>query len=157
GEVLGVAGLMGAGRTALVSSLFGAGRGPIAGRLRLTGRPGEAPFRSPAEAIAAGVALVSEDRKRYGLVPEASILENLTMATLVRFARRGILDHAAREASARAQIDALEVRAPGLSAQVNQLSGGNQQKVVLGKWLMASPRVLLLDEPTRGIDVGAKA
>jgi D-xylose transport system ATP-binding protein len=157
GEILGVGGLMGAGRTALVSSIFGAGRGRVAGRLRVEGRTGDEPFRSPAEAIAAGVALVSEDRKRYGLVPEASVGENLTLATLRRFARRGILDQGARERAARGQVDSLRIRTPGLSALASQLSGGNQQKVVLGKWLMASPRVLLLDEPTRGIDVGAKA
>lgn len=157
GEVLGIGGLMGAGRTALVSSLFGAGRGQVSGRLRLGGQPARGPLGSPAEAIAAGMALVSEDRKRYGLVPEASILENLTLATLRTFAPRWLLRHKDREAAGQAQFESTRVRAPGLFALVNQLSGGNQQKVVLGKWLMTSPRVLLLDEPTRGIDVGARA
>jgi D-xylose transport system ATP-binding protein len=157
GEVLGIAGLMGAGRTALVSSLFGAARSPVTGRLRVAGRASEAPFRGPREAMAAGLALVSEDRKRYGLVLEASIRENMTLPTLSRFVKRGLLDHPARDRDSRQQFDALRVKAPGLLTRVGALSGGNQQKVVLGKWLMGRPRILFLDEPTRGIDVGAKA
>jgi len=157
GEVLGIAGLMGAGRTALVSSLFGASRSRVTGSVAVGGEPARPPFRSPADAIAAGLALVSEDRKRYGLVLEASIAENITLATLRRFTHRGLLDHRSREEEARAQFAALRIKAPGLHALANQLSGGNQQKVVLAKWLMAHPRVLFLDEPTRGIDVGAKA
>ncbi len=158
GEVLGIGGLMGAGRTALVSSLFGAARSQVRGRVVVAGRE-SAPFDSPAQAIAAGLALVSEDRKRYGLVLDAAIGENLTLVTLRRFARGllGLLDHGARTREARTQFDALRVKAPGLSTFVGQLSGGNQQKVVLGKWLLAEPRVLFLDEPTRGIDVGARA
>ena len=159
GEVLGIAGLVGSGRTALVSSLFGAARSRVTGRLTVAGRPSSshAPFATPAEAITAGVVLVSEDRKRYGLVLEASVGENLTLATLRRFARRLGLDHRAREREAAAQVSALGIKTPGLYALANQLSGGNQQKVVIGKWLLAVPRVLLLDEPTRGIDVGARA
>jgi D-xylose transport system ATP-binding protein len=157
GEVLGIGGLMGAGRTALVSSLFGAARSRVRGLLEVAGRSGTEPFASPAEAIAAGLALVSEDRKRYGLVLEASILENLTLVRLRAFVRAGFLDHDAREAEARRQAESLRLRASSLTAAVRELSGGNQQKVVLGKWLMAQPRVLFLDEPTRGIDVGAKA
>jgi D-xylose transport system ATP-binding protein len=157
GEVLGIGGLMGAGRTALVSSLFGAARSRVTGTVRVAGGAARGPFRSPPEAIAAGVALVSEDRKRYGLVVEAAIGENLTMASLRRFVRGLLLDHGAREREAREQFGALRVKAPGLAALVNQLSGGNQQKVVLGKWLLTRPKVLLLDEPTRGVDVGAKA
>ena len=157
GEVIGIGGLMGAGRTALVSSLFGAARSRVSGRLAMGGGAWRQPFRNPAEAIAAGLALVSEDRKRYGLVLEASIAENMTLATLKRFTRGVLLDHGSREEQVKTQFDALRIKAPGLSAIVSQLSGGNQQKVVLGKWLMAQPRVLFLDEPTRGIDVGAKA
>jgi D-xylose transport system ATP-binding protein len=157
GEVLGIAGLMGAGRTALVSSLFGAKRSRVTGKLTTRSLKDSPPFRSPADAIAAGIALVSEDRKLYGFVPEASILENLTLVTLRKFVQTLLLDHQAREKRAREQFDSLRVRAPGLQALVNQLSGGNQQKVVLGKWIMANPKILLLDEPTRGIDVGAKA
>jgi D-xylose transport system ATP-binding protein len=157
GEVLGIAGLMGAGRTALLSSLFGAARSPVHGTLQVEGAAPRGPWRSPAEAIAAGLALVSEDRKRYGLVLEATVAENLTLATLRKFARRLFLDHPARQRESLAQFQSLRIKAPGLASLVNQLSGGNQQKVVLGKWLMARPRVLFLDEPTRGIDVGAKA
>jgi D-xylose transport system ATP-binding protein len=155
-EILGIAGLMGAGRTALLSSLFGAARSPVLGRLSLGGGESRPPFASPREAIAAGLALVSEDRKRYGLVLDAPILDNLTLVTLRRFVRHGLLHHSGRERASRAQFERLRVKAPGLKTLLSQLSGGNQQKVVLGKWLMAEPRILFLDEPTRGIDVGAK-
>jgi len=157
GEVLGLAGLMGAGRTALVASLAGAGRSAVRGALRVAGAPARGPFRSPAEALAAGVALLSEDRQRFGLVPAASVEDNLTLATLRRFARGGLLDAGARAQAARAQVETLRIRTPDLGTPVERLSGGNQQKVVLGRWLLAEPRVLLLDEPTRGIDVGARA
>jgi len=157
GEVLGLAGLMGAGRTALVASLVGAGRSAVRGTLRVAGAPARGPFRSPAEALASGVALLSEDRQRFGLVPAASVEDNLTLATLHRFARGGLLDAGARAHAARAQVEALRIRTPDLGTPVERLSGGNQQKVVLGRWLLAEPRVLLLDEPTRGIDVGARA
>jgi D-xylose transport system ATP-binding protein len=157
GEIFGIAGLMGAGRTALLSSIFGAARSPVRGTVQVEGGPPRGPLRSPAEAIAAGLALVSEDRKRYGLVLEANVGENLTLATLRQFVKGLFLDHKARQRESLAQFQALRIKAPGLASLVNQLSGGNQQKVVLGKWLMARPRVLFLDEPTRGIDVGAKS
>jgi D-xylose transport system ATP-binding protein len=157
GEVVGVAGLMGSGRTVLVSSLFGLARGRVGGRLKIRGRAEDCPFRHPDEAIRAGLALVSEDRKRSGLVPEASVLENMTLPTLDRFRRGGFLDDAARARSTREQIEALAIKTPSAAARISQLSGGTQQKVVLGKWLLAKPRILLLDEPTRGIDVGTKA
>jgi D-xylose transport system ATP-binding protein len=156
GEILGLGGLVGAGRTALVSTIFGAARSPVTGRLRLDDGTFRPPFRSPTEAVAAGLALVSEDRKRYGLVLEASILENLTLASLRRFVRGPWIDHRAREAEARKETAALRIKAPGLDRPVIQLSGGNQQKVVIGKWLLTRPKVLFLDEPTRGVDVGAK-
>jgi D-xylose transport system ATP-binding protein len=157
GEVLGLAGLMGAGRTALVASLVGAGRGLQRGSLRMAGGPPRGPFHSPGEALAGGLALLTEDRQRSGLVPASSVEDNLTLATLRRFARRGLIDAGRRAEAARAQVERLRIRAPGLETPVARLSGGNQQKVVLGRWLMAEPRVLLLDEPTRGIDVGARA
>jgi D-xylose transport system ATP-binding protein len=156
-EIVGIGGLMGAGRTALVSSLFGAARSRVSGTLSLHGGPPRKPFGSPPEAIAAGLALVSEDRKRYGLVLDASVSENLTLASLLRFVRGFLVDDHKRGEQAREEAEALRVRAPSLGAPVRQLSGGNQQKVVLGKWLLTKPKVLFLDEPTRGVDVGAKS
>jgi len=156
GEVLGIAGLMGAGRTALLASLFGAARGRVAGTLQVAGGGVHGPFRAPAAAIAAGIALVSEDRKRYGLVPHGSVLDNMTLSMLRTFRRRGLLDDRSRRAAVRGQAEALRLNVVNLGMPVSQLSGGNQQKVVLGRWLLRRPRVLLLDEPTRGIDVGAK-
>jgi len=160
GEVLGIGGLMGAGRTALLASLFGAARSAVSGTIQTAADPPRAPFRHPREAIAAGLALVGEDRKRYRLFPRASVLDNLTLATLGSFRRRGmlgLLDDGARRSAASAQAAALRLKAASLEALVEQLSGGNQQKVILGRWLLRRPRVLLLDEPTRGIDVGAKS
>jgi D-xylose transport system ATP-binding protein len=156
GEVLGIAGLMGSGRTALLSSLFGAARGKTQGSLEIEGKAHPL-FHSPEEAISAGVALVSEDRKRYGLVLESSVEENLILATMRRLTQHGFLDHVRVQAECVQQVDAMRVKTPSLQVWVNKLSGGNQQKVVLGKWLMTQPKVLFLDEPTRGIDVGAKA
>lgn len=156
GEVLGIAGLMGAGRTALLSSLFGAARGKVGGSLEILGRA-RPPFTSPEQAIQSGLALVSEDRKRYGLVLEGTVEENLVLASMRRLVKRGFLDHAAMDRECETQVKAMRIKTPGLSSWVNKLSGGNQQKVVLGKWLMTKPKVLFLDEPTRGIDVGAKA
>ena len=157
GEVLGIVGLMGSGRTALVSSLFGLARGAVSGTLRVPGRSSRKPFRNPAEAIGAGLVLAGEDRKRHGLVAGASVLENLTLPTLDRFRRGALLDDSARTRASQEQVTSLSIKTPSLGAFAGNLSGGTQQKVVLGKWLMARPRVLLLDEPTRGIDVGAKA
>src|SRR5262249_18590486 len=157
GEVLGIAGLVGSGRTALVTSLFGLARSRVSGKLTMPGRVGDSPFRGASEAIAAGIALVGEDRKRDGLVAEASVLENLTLPTLSRYRRGPLLDDAALRLDSGGQVEALRIRTPSLAARAGALSGGNQQKVVLGKWLLASPRVLLLDEPTRGVDVGSKA
>ncbi len=157
GEVLGIAGLMGSGRTALVSSLFGIARSAVSGTLAVAGRASRRPFRHPAEAIAAGLALVGEDRQREGLVSNASVLENLTLPALGRFRRGALLDDAARERESRAQVEALSIRTPSLRSRVDTLSGGTQQKVALGKWLLTRPRALFLDEPTRGIDVGSKA
>jgi D-xylose transport system ATP-binding protein len=156
-EIVGLGGLMGAGRTALVSSLFGAARSRVTGTLSLHGGPARKPFKSPAEAIAAGLSLVSEDRKRYGLVLDASVSENLTLASLRRYVRGLLVDDKRRGEQARQEAGALNIRASALGSAVRQLSGGNQQKVVLGKWLLTKPRVLFLDEPTRGVDVGAKA
>jgi D-xylose transport system ATP-binding protein len=156
GEVLGIAGLMGSGRTALLSSLFGAARSQVHGDLRVGG-DARKPFKTPREAIASGIALVSEDRKRYGLVLGSSVQENLVLAFMKNLVRRVFLDFERIEVECVRQVQGMRIKTPNLSALVHQLSGGTQQKVVLGKWLMASPKVLFLDEPTRGIDVGAKS
>jgi len=154
GEILGLAGLMGAGRTELVESLFGlgpAGRGSIV----LGGAP-YAPV-GPQRAIARGLALVPEDRRRNGLWLEKSIRENVSGACLARLTRLGVIDGDGESRLAADSIRELGVKAPDGEFTAGQLSGGNQQKVVLAKWLAAKPRVLLLDDPTRGVDVGAKA
>jgi D-xylose transport system ATP-binding protein len=157
GEVLGIAGLMGSGRTALLASLFGAARSSVQGTVQVAGGSLRGPFRNPREAIAAGLALVGEDRKRYGLFARGSVLDNMTLASLRAFRRRGLIDDRARRAATSSQATALRLKAASLEVPVAQLSGGNQQKVILGRWLLRRPRVLLLDEPTRGIDVGAKS
>ncbi len=146
GEVVGLAGAMGAGRTALLSTLFGCARGRVRGDVLVEGRYVD--LARPRAAIAAGLALVPEDRKARGLVLQLSVAENLTLPL-------GVADDDEAEALAAARIRELGVRGRA-GAEVATLSGGNQQKVVLGKWLHRPPRVLLLDEPTRGVDVGAR-
>jgi ABC-type sugar transport system ATPase subunit len=154
GEILGLAGLMGAGRTELAESLFGLGpRGR--GSLVLDGAP-YVPA-GPGRAVARGLALVPEDRRRNGLWLEKPIRENVSGACLARLARFGVIDDDAEARLAAASLRDLGVKAPHADFPAGQLSGGNQQKVVLAKWLAAQPRVLLLDDPTRGVDVGAKA
>ncbi|MEI8243666.1 MAG: sugar ABC transporter ATP-binding protein [bacterium] len=154
GEVLGIGGLMGAGRTELLMHLFGAWGHRLCGVVTLGGVPCHAP--SPAAAIRDGLVLVTEDRKRYGLIPEQDIGFNLSLSSLPALSTRGWIDASREFHGNRRLADFLQVKAPGLETPVLQLSGGNQQKVVLGKALMTKPRVILLDEPTRGIDVGAK-
>jgi D-xylose transport system ATP-binding protein len=154
GEVLGIGGLMGAGRSELLLHLFGAFGVRTAGDVRVAGRPLVA--RHPADAIAAGLMLVSEDRKRYGLHLEMDVGFNLSLAQLRAFVRSGIIDRNAEFAANQKFFDRLRIKAPNQETQVANLSGGNQQKVVIGKALMTEPAVVLLDEPTRGIDVGAK-
>jgi ABC-type sugar transport system ATPase subunit len=154
GEVVALAGAMGAGRTATLSALFGVARSAVRGTVRVDGR--EVSVRTPADAIAAGHALVPEDRKGCGLVLGLSVADNLALAALDKLSWFGIVDAARAEQAALARLRDLSIKAPGLGAEVATLSGGNQQKVVIGKWLELAPRVLLLDEPTRGVDVGAK-
>jgi ABC-type sugar transport system ATPase subunit len=155
GEVVALAGAMGAGRTATLSALFGVARGAMSGTIQVDGKP--VSVRTPADAIAAGLAFVPEDRKALGLVLALSVADNLALSALGRLSRLGVMDAARAERSALTRLRDLSIKAPGLGAEVATLSGGNQQKVVIGKWLELAPRVLLLDEPTRGVDVGAKA
>jgi len=153
GEVLGVAGLMGAGRTELARILAGADR-PDRGRVILHGRA--VPAGRPGEAIRRGLALLPEDRKTQGLVLGLPVQANVALPSTPRLTRLGVVDRAAETALAQRQVDDLRIRTPSLAQRVVNLSGGNQQKVVLGKWLAADVDVLLMDEPTRGIDVAAK-
>jgi ribose transport system ATP-binding protein len=154
GEILGFAGLVGAGRTELVTTIFGV-TPARSGTMILDGKP-FAP-RNPRDAIKRGVYLAPEDRKHHGLVLPMSITENTTLPGLRAYSRWGRLDGAAERRVAEAEVARLGTRTPSVRQKVVTLSGGNQQKVVLGKWLAMSPRVLILDEPTRGIDVGARA
>jgi ABC-type sugar transport system ATPase subunit len=154
GEILGFAGLVGAGRTEVAEALFGLD--PLAtGRVYVNGQP--MPLRHPAAAMSRGLGMVPEDRKRHGLVLMMNTRENLSLPTLERLARLGWVRSSAERQVARRYFDLLHVRAPGVETLAAGLSGGNQQKVVLGKWLAAGCRVLIVDEPTRGVDVGAKA
>jgi len=155
GEVVALAGAMGSGRTATLSALFGLAKRGMSGEIRIDGKLLAA--KDPADAIACGVALVPEDRKGAGLVLGLGVADNLAMCALGRLSKRGVVDGPRAEAAAVARARELRIKAAGLGADVATLSGGNQQKVVIGKWLELSPRLLLLDEPTRGVDVGAKA
>lgn len=155
GEVVGIAGLMGAGRTELAMSLFGRSYGgKTTGRTLLKGEPIDT--RTVAAAIEAGVAYLTEDRKELGLVLDESILFNTSLANLDGVSARGVINGAKEQQVAERYRKALAIRTPSVQQKTVNLSGGNQQKVVLAKWLFAAPEVLILDEPTRGIDVGAK-
>jgi ribose transport system ATP-binding protein len=154
GEIVGVAGLVGAGRTEMLRTLFGVDA-PVSGAIEVGGKPVD--LKSPQQAIAAGVALVPEDRKQQGVVLDMIIRQNIGLASLHQHSRPGgFLNFAVEKQQSAEMIQRLRVKAPHDQYRVGNLSGGNQQKVVLGKWLALKPRVLLLDEPTRGIDVGAK-
>jgi rhamnose transport system ATP-binding protein len=154
GEILGLYGLVGAGRSELCQSLFGITR-PSSGRIELVGRPIE--IRSPSDAISAGIVYVPEERGRHGAVLQMPIFQNFSMATLGKTTRAGFLRQAEEFALARRYAERLDLRAAALSVPVGTLSGGNQQKVVIGKWLATKPKVIILDEPTKGIDIGSKA
>ncbi|MBW4719454.1 sugar ABC transporter ATP-binding protein [Saccharothrix obliqua] len=153
GEVVGIAGLVGAGRTEVVRAAFGVDRYD-AGRVKVAGRV--LPGHDVRAAMRAGLGLVPEDRKAQGLVLTSTVGDNLGLVTLRSTARAGLVDRVGQRTRAREVADALRVKTSGLGQSVRELSGGNQQKVVIGKWLLADPRVLVLDEPTRGVDVGAK-
>ncbi|WP_424952913.1 sugar ABC transporter ATP-binding protein [Deinococcus sp.] len=154
GEVVGLAGLLGSGRSELAHIIFGADP-PDHGELRLKGQ-GVA-FRNPGEAIAAGLGFCSEDRKADGIVPDLSVRENLTLALLPRLARAGVVDTRRQAEVVERFMARLGIKASGPEQPIRELSGGNQQKVLLARWLAMNPELLILDEPTRGIDVGAKA
>nr|WP_245427604.1 sugar ABC transporter ATP-binding protein [Pleomorphomonas carboxyditropha] len=155
GEILGIAGLMGAGRTELVETIFGI-RKPSAGRIRIGGRP--VAIASPRDAIRHRIALVSEDRKLMGLNLRASVKDNVSLVNLARYCNLGGVIRARQEVDVvRRQIDRFKIKVSSYRQIVDTLSGGNQQKVVIAKWILADPEIIILDEPTRGIDVGAKS
>jgi ribose transport system ATP-binding protein len=154
GEILGIGGLLGSGRTEILETLFGASNGRSSGEIRLMGQPLH--IRSPREARRLGLALVTEDRKTQGLHLEASITNNVALPVVSRLARFGLRSFRGERGIADGAVKSLGIRCSGIDQAAGRLSGGNQQKVVIGKWLATRPRILLLDEPTRGIDVGAK-
>jgi ribose transport system ATP-binding protein len=153
GEIVGLAGLLGSGRTETARVVFGLDR-PTSGAIELDGRPVD--LRSPREAIAAGMAYLPEDRKAEGIVPELSVRENLTLALLPRLARAGVISPARQREVVDRFMARLRIKASSPEQKIRELSGGNQQKVLLARWLCREPRLLVLDEPTRGIDVGAR-
>ncbi len=154
GEVLGIAGLVGAGRTALAETLFGVRRA-TAGEIRMDGKPVR--IKSPGDAMKLGLGLVPEDRKQQGLFLNMAVRENVTMSAMHQVTRLGFVNAKQADSMAKTYVKRLDIRTPGITQRVGNLSGGNQQKVVIARWLTLQPKVLMLDEPTRGIDVGAKA
>jgi len=153
GEIVGIAGLVGAGRTELLETIFGV-TPALGGTIKVNGQAVHP--KSPEEAISAGMALAPEDRKLHGLVLPMTVGENASLASLKRDQNNGLLNFEAEKDVANEAVDQLQIKTPHLEQVARFLSGGNQQKIVLGKWLALKPRLLMLDEPTRGIDVGAK-
>ncbi|MFA5164928.1 MAG: ATP-binding cassette domain-containing protein [Candidatus Omnitrophota bacterium] len=154
GEVLCIAGLVGAGRTELVMSLFRMWGQVMSGKVYLEGR--EISLRDAGDAVAVGISMASEDRKRYGLILDEDIKRNISLASLDKISTAQVVNENEEIRSAEKYTADLRIKTPSIEQKAGNLSGGNQQKVVLGKWLMTEPKVLILDEPTRGIDVGAK-
>ena len=154
GEIVGLAGLVGSGRTEVARAIFGADAYDR-GEVLVAGQPSR--IRSPRDAIRLGIGLVPEDRKLQALILKLAIRENLGLSILNRLSRMGIVRRGAERALARRLVDSLRVRTPSIEQKVLNLSGGNQQKVVIAKWLALRPRILIMDEPTRGVDIGAKA
>jgi ABC-type sugar transport system ATPase subunit len=153
GEIVGLAGLVGAGRSELARAIVGLSH-PVAGRISLFGKP--VTIRNPNAAARLGVAYVTEDRKTQGLLPNRSVRENVTISNLRRFTTAGVIRLAAEADYVRRLIKDLDVRLAGPGAEIRTLSGGNQQKALIGRALTVGPRILILDEPTRGVDIGAK-
>jgi ribose transport system ATP-binding protein len=153
GEVLGIAGLMGSGRSELARAIFGIDR-ISAGTISVRGKPVR--IRRPKDAIDHGIVLVPEDRRRQGLVLAHSVRDNLTVTLLGQSKRAGLIDDGRLDRAARSEVERLDIRVRSLRAPVRRLSGGNQQKVVLSKWLATSPDVLILDEPTVGVDIATR-
>ena len=146
---------MGAGRTELLECLFGASALPPTGEILLEGQ--RVSFQHPSEAKQAGVAMITEDRKRLGIFSEMSVGENISICTLNDAVRAGLVSAAKERQAVDQTIQQLRVKTSGQKAAVTSLSGGNQQKTIIGRWLQTDPKVLLMDDPTRGVDVGAKA
>jgi ribose transport system ATP-binding protein len=153
GEILGLFGLVGSGRTQLARCIFGA-EAATSGEIRLEGEV--VSLKSPHEAVKVGIALLTEDRKRDGLVMSCSMRDNVSLATLEQVSRWGFLNQRRQDAQVRSKVEELAIRPPEIRRLVRQLSGGNQQKVALAKWLLSQAKVLILDEPTRGVDVATK-
>jgi len=154
GEIVGISGLMGAGRTELVMSLFGFLKGDVEGTVWLDGK--KIKIYNPKDAISYGIGIVSEDRKRFGLINIESVVKNVTLASLRKISKYGLINSDQEIHETNSYVKSLEIKTPTVETIVNALSGGNQQKVLLARSLMTKPKVLFLDEPTRGIDVGAK-
>lgn len=153
GEIVGLAGLIGAGRSEVIRAIFGMDK-LDQGEIEVDGRPVR--IRKPSDAIKAGIAMLSEDRRLVGIVPQMSVMKNATLASLSKIIRGGFTRHREEERLVSQYFTKMNVKTPSLDTRIANLSGGNQQKVLLTRWLIADPKVLLLDEPTRGIDVGAK-
>jgi inositol transport system ATP-binding protein len=154
GEILGFAGLMGSGRTEVLETLFGI-YGAESGSIKINGK--EIKIREPHQAIAAGIGLLTEDRKKTGIMGVLSVRDNMSVASLSKFTTGGILRKPLIEKQCEEQRQSLSLKTPSLNQQIQNLSGGNQQKVLLSRWLLTDPDILIIDEPTRGIDVGAKS
>jgi len=154
GEILGLAGLVGAGRSELAAAIFGVEL-PLSGAVEIEGESIE--IQSPRDAIRRGVYLIPEDRRNSGLITAMTVRENITLPAMERYSSAGFIRRSAEEAVAQKMCGELKIKTPSIETTVSSLSGGNQQKVVLSKWLSLDPKVILFDEPTRGIDVGAKA
>lgn len=155
GEILGIGGLVGAGRSETLGALFGQITNGV--QMKLTAFGKEVAIHCPEDAIRTGIGFVTEERKKSGFVWVLSIRENITLASLPHLPGRYFIDRKAERQKAKGMSDRLRIKAPSIETRIVNLSGGNQQKVVLGKWLLEEPRILLIDEPTKGIDVGAKA